>query len=217
MNRFGITKSMLKEFFRLHWIVMGRLARGHRMRAVVYRGAAVDCAKSSHISGNGRIFIGASWTKANPFKTLFVMNEGAKLIVNGSFELYANSSLYINENATLTLGSGYFNTGLNMSVFDSVTIGEKVYISENVTIRDSDDHQLTSLEKSDTIQSKGMTAPITIEDKVWIGMNVTILKGVTIGTGSVVAAGAVVTKDVPPHCVVAGVPAKVIRTNIEWS
>lgn len=50
-----------------------------------------------------------------------------------------------------------------------------------------------------------------------IGMNVTVLKGVTIGEGAVVAAGSVVNKDVPPHCLVAGVPAKVVKTDIEWS
>ena len=144
------------------------------------------------------------------------MRHGAKLIVDGHFAVYANSSLYINENATLHLGSGYINTGLSMSVFDSVTIGNKVYISENVTIRDSDDHTLASLDASATCQTKGITAPIHIRDNVWIGMNATILKGVTIGEGAVVAAGAVVTKDVPPHSLVAGVPAKVIRTNIQW-
>jgi acetyltransferase-like isoleucine patch superfamily enzyme len=51
---------------------------------------------------------------------------------------------------------------------------------------------------------------------VWIGKNAVILKGIIIGEGSVIAAGAVVTKDVPDHCLVAGVPAKVIRKNIEW-
>ena len=52
---------------------------------------------------------------------------------------------------------------------------------------------------------------------MWRGMNVTILKGVHIGTGAVIAAGAVVTKDIPAGCLAAGVPAKVIRENISWS
>ena len=55
-------------------------------------------------------------------------------------------------------------------------------------------------------------APIVIEDNVWIGANVAIMPGVTIGKHSVVAAGSVVTTDVPPDSVVAGVPAKVVRT-----
>ena len=53
--------------------------------------------------------------------------------------------------------------------------------------------------------------PIHIEDKVWLGANVTILPGVTIGEGAIVAAGAVVTKDVPPRTIVGGIPAKVIK------
>lgn len=60
------------------------------------------------------------------------------------------------------------------------------------------------------------SAPITICDNVWIGTGAMILKGVTIGEGAVVAAGAIVTKDVPQRCLVGGVPAKVIRENVEW-
>lgn len=62
-----------------------------------------------------------------------------------------------------------------------------------------------------------MSAPIVIGDHVWIGMNVIVLKGVTIGEGAVVSAGSVVTKDVPPHSLVAGVPAKVVKTDVEWN
>jgi len=55
------------------------------------------------------------------------------------------------------------------------------------------------------------TSTVIIEDDIWIGANAVVLPGVTIGHHSVVAAGAVVTKDVPPHSLVAGVPAKVIK------
>ena len=61
------------------------------------------------------------------------------------------------------------------------------------------------------IESGACTTPVTIEDDVWIGANVVVLPGVRIGTHSVVAAGAIVTKDVPPYSLVAGVPAKVIK------
>ncbi|MBP6872851.1 MAG: acyltransferase [Bacteroidales bacterium] len=76
-------------------------------------------------------------------------------------------------------------------------------------IRDSDNHNVL---KEGYVQSK----PILIGDNVWIGMRAIILKGVTIGNGSIVAAGAVVTKDVPPNTVVGGVPARVIRENVSW-
>ena len=61
-----------------------------------------------------------------------------------------------------------------------------------------------------------ITKPITIENHVWIGAGATILKGVTLGEGCVVGAGSVVTKDVAPHTIVAGNPAKVIKRDINW-
>ena len=59
-------------------------------------------------------------------------------------------------------------------------------------------------------------APIVIGDHVWIGTNAIVLKGVTIGDGAVIAAGAVVTRDVPAHSLAAGVPARVIRSDVHW-
>jgi acetyltransferase-like isoleucine patch superfamily enzyme len=61
------------------------------------------------------------------------------------------------------------------------------------------------------------SAPIAIEDDVWIGCRATILKGVTIGKGSVVAAGAVVTKSCPHHSLIGGIPAKIIREGVVWT
>ena len=51
---------------------------------------------------------------------------------------------------------------------------------------------------------------------LWCGANVTILKGVTIGNGAIIAAGAIVTRDVPAHAIVAGIPAKIVETNVNW-
>ena len=62
-----------------------------------------------------------------------------------------------------------------------------------------------------------MSAPIVIKNNVWIGMAAIILKGVTIGEGAIVAAGAVVTRDVPAHTIVAGVPAKVIKKDVFYT
>jgi acetyltransferase-like isoleucine patch superfamily enzyme len=61
-----------------------------------------------------------------------------------------------------------------------------------------------------------MTKPVHIGNHVWIGMNVMILKGVTIGDGAIIAAGSVVNRDVPERCLAGGVPAKVIKENVQW-
>ncbi|WP_315459831.1 sugar O-acetyltransferase [uncultured Streptococcus sp.] len=89
-----------------------------------------------------------------------------------------------------------------------VCIGHHVMIGPNTMIT-TVNHPLTPQGRRDNI---GIAKPVTIGNDVWIGGNVTILPGVTIGNNVVVAAGAVVTKDIPDNCVVAGVPAKMIKT-----
>ncbi|MBY5377327.1 hypothetical protein HFN07_28555 [Rhizobium leguminosarum] len=86
-------------------------------------------------------------------------------------------------------------------------MGDEVFIADQVIIRDWDGH---------TIVGRPDKAPIRIGNHVWIGMRAVILKGVTIGDGAVVAAGAIVTKDVPPGAVVAGNPAKVVKDGVQW-
>lgn len=134
-----------------------------------------------------------------------------------SFDVYAGSRINVNEGAVLRMGSGYMNYDCVVDVFSSVTIGHNVVISERVAIRDSDNHVVWEQDDQTDKEAKPMTSPVVIEDHVWIGMNAIILKGVTIGEGSIIAAGSIVNKDVPAHCLVAGVPAKVIKTGISWS
>ena len=147
--------------------------------------------------------------------SLYVASD-ASLAVD-SFDVYSGCRINVNSGARLTLGSGYMNHDCVIDCFDSITIGRHVVISERVVMRDSDNHAVCALDESNnSIDKRDYTAPIVVEDHVWIGMNVTILRGVTIGEGSIIAAGSVVTKDVPPHCMAAGVPARVIKTEVTW-
>jgi acetyltransferase-like isoleucine patch superfamily enzyme len=106
---------------------------------------------------------------------------------------------------------------------ESVTIGNFVQISHNVNIMDTNAHELDAIERAerwmDLLQNgawkdKGnvITAPVVIGDYTWICLNATILRGVNIGKGAIIAAGSVVTKDVPEYTLVAGNPAKVVKT-----
>lgn len=146
--------------------------------------------------------------------------KGAVLEVD-AFDVYAGSRINVNTGAKLSLGSGYVNHDCVIDCFSSISIGHEVAISERVVIRDSDNHAIVTEsnrnEGSTMNVDKQVSAPIVIQDHVWIGMNVIILKGVTIGEGAIVAAGSVVNKEVPPHCMVAGIPAKVVKTNVLWS
>jgi len=138
------------------------------------------------------------------------MGEGARLTCEGYFRVFSGSRVYINKDAHLKVGvKGYINHNANISCFKEITIGDDTVISEGVTIRDSDNHTLE-------IEGFEMLGPVHIGNHVWIGLNVTILKGVSIGDGAVIAAGAVVTKDVPPAALVGGVPARILRENVSW-
>jgi len=100
-------------------------------------------------------------------------------------------------------------TGTTLVAADRITIGDRVLVGGNASIVDCDFHPLTPEGRAETINA-GAAAPIVIEDDVFVGMEALILKGVTIGQGAVVGAGAVVTQDVPPRTVVAGNPATVV-------
>jgi acetyltransferase-like isoleucine patch superfamily enzyme len=111
--------------------------------------------------------------------------------------------------AQLTIGS-YSSIGDRTQIHccDRVEIGSYVLVSWGVNILENYYHGT----EDDSITS----APVRIEDRVWIGCNVIVLAGVTIGQGSVVAAGSVVTRDVPPGTLVAGNPAREIRQTKPW-
>ena len=99
--------------------------------------------------------------------------------------------------------------GLHNTIIGPVDIGNHVNLAQGITVT-ALNHNFSDTNKR--IDEQGVsTNSVTIEDDVWVGANAVILPGVTIGEHCVVAAGAVVTKDVPPHSLVAGVPAKVIK------
>ena len=177
---------------------------------VVAKKTKINTDKSSKITLNGNIFnFNLSWRGKQNFSGSLIMGENSELNINGYQRIYGGASVSISDGAKLTLGTGYINNNCIIACFNSITVGDNVKISENVIIRDSDNHEIIR-------EGYKKTAPITIGNNVWIGMRVTILKGVNIGDGAIVAAGSVVVKDVPPHTLVAGVPAKVIKENVEW-
>lgn len=125
---------------------------------------------------------------------------------------FIHPGLVINFPENVKLGNNLiFNRNVSITARSRVTLGENVLLGPNVVINDSN-HLFSDIDLP--INKQGHTAEeIIIEDDVWIASNCVILKGVHVGKGAVVAAGSVVTKDVPPYAVVAGVPARQIKTR----
>lgn len=133
------------------------------------------------------------------------MLKDTNISIHGHVSFHAGTTILLHEGASLTIGNHTYLNGANIDCSYDMHVGNYCAIADGVRILDNSFHGLCS-------QRGG----VRIGDKVWIATNAMILPGVTIGDGAIVAAGAVVTKDVPPRCMVAGVPAKVIKENVEW-
>jgi acetyltransferase-like isoleucine patch superfamily enzyme len=113
--------------------------------------------------------------------------------------------------AQLSIGNEFGMTGGAIVCEERITIGHRVYMGANSIITDTDFHPLDPTARQQD-PAAGRTAPVSIGDDVFIGMQVLILKGVTIGAGSVIGAGSIVSRDVPAGMIVAGNPAREIRS-----
>ena len=126
----------------------------------------------------------------------------------GDYSVIESFACINNAVGDVVIGS-HTRIGLHNTIIGPVEIGDNVNLAQGITVT-ALNHNFNDTNKR--IDEQGVsTNPVTIEDDVWIGANAVILPGVTIGNHCVIAAGAVVTKDIPPHSLVAGVPAKVIK------
>lgn len=126
--------------------------------------------------------------------------NGSRITLNKGSYFAEGTLLRVTENAEFSMGvNSGFNSYCVITCRDKIEIGDNVMFGPFVTIHDHDHVYKT---KGSMKTSGYVTKPIVIEDDVWVGGNVVILKGVTIGKGSVIAAGTVVTKEVPPYTVV---------------
>lgn len=184
-----------------------------KAKFICYNPCTKYIGKNVEINIKERFVVNKNWEPEidirNTIPSAIFLYDNAKLTVD-NFRVYAGCKVVGKENAELILGTGYMNHNSFISCYKKIEIGNNVMISEGVRIRDSDNHPIKGKEEE-------TTKPIIIKDNAWIGMNAIILKGVTIGEGAIIAAGAVVNKDVPPHALVGGVPAKIIRENVEFT
>lgn len=126
-----------------------------------------------------------------------------------SSDIKGLENLYVGDNTLIPKGSTFYCTRAELIIGNNVIFGPKPTIITGDHRIDVIGKHIINVTEEEKLPDQDL--PVIIEDGVWCGANVTILKGVTIGRGSVVAAGAVVTKSCLPYSIIGGVPAKVIR------
>jgi acetyltransferase-like isoleucine patch superfamily enzyme len=112
------------------------------------------------------------------------------------------------KNAVIQIGDDCGFSGVSIVAQQHIQLGNRVLCGANVVICDGDHHPLSVQSRAEG--KAGSSAPVHIADDVWLGMNVVVLKGVSIGAGAVIAANALVNSDIPSGAIAAGVPAKVV-------
>ncbi len=152
------------------------------------------------------------------FYKIRMADECALSIAEGS--IVESVIVFERERSTVRIGARTFIGASTLVCAERIDIGDDVLISWGCTIVDHNSHALSWRDRSQDVVNwyhgkKDWTtvkrAAVRIEDKAWLGLNAIVLKGVTIGEGAVVAAGAVVTRDVAPYTIVGGNPARTIR------
>jgi acetyltransferase-like isoleucine patch superfamily enzyme len=172
-----------------------------------------DFAKNIWV-GAWRVFAGRVYLRGCKIGNLVSVN-GRPIVDNkGEMEFgdevriwstIVQAKLYTWKGGKLIVGRNSRLNGVHIDAKELIVIGQNVRIAPYTIIMDSDFHDINNH------FADGASKAIIISDDVWIATRSMILKGVTIGKGAVVAAGAVVTRDVPDYTIVAGVPAKVIK------
>lgn len=144
--------------------------------------------------------------------TYISLNENSQLFLNDLAQIGTGTRITVGKNAKLTFGAkSFISVNSRILCTNKIEIGDNCAISWDVEILDSDIHNVIENGKLND-----ESAPIKIGNHVWIGSKATILKGVSIGDGAIIAAGSVVVKDVPEKTLVGGCPAAVIKKDVDW-
>ena len=162
---------------------------------------------------------GVAWAKGLKVKGKLGLVSHGKMVLGENITIVNDSKynragvnhptqLVVKKGATLTIGDNVGISGAAVFCAESLTIGNHVLIGVNCNIYDTDFHATDFMERRNSKPPK--TAPVVIEDDVWLCANVTVLKGVTIGARSNIAAASVVTRNIPADTIAAGIPAKPI-------
>ncbi|CCZ48172.1 4Fe-4S binding domain protein [Bacteroides sp. CAG:661] len=216
-RRFGFSFRAYNNFLKVNFRKNTERQNGQYLFTLP--SSVFDIHPSAKIKIGKSILYGNAPVKGMRMPTCLRMEAGTTLEIHdgpltrygtGPYNLRYGAYIEVVNGGKLTIGQGAANVGLTIMCAKEVTIGNGVRMGRDVSIRDwNGPHVIIN----DHYRNH---APVHIEDHVWLCSGCCIMPGVTIGEGSVIAANATVTKSIPPHCLAAGSPAKVIKENIEW-
>lgn len=204
----------VRRIANISWLptLWGTLAYRQGLRVLVFGQTKMSIRGQIRVDPDSRLAINEPWffARSEP-GSLIVLRRAQLLVTGGEFAIKSGAFVELKDGAVLELqgGNGYASRNLQIECRERITIGPGAAIGPDVIIRDNDGHPLTT-------EDHAAVRPVVIGRKVWIGGRSIILKGVTIGEGSIIAAGSVVTHDIPPNCIAAGAPAKVVRQGVSW-
>jgi acetyltransferase-like isoleucine patch superfamily enzyme len=186
----------------------------HLRPVVAASNCRIERHRTARLEIDGRLTLGCFESAvgrlaARAAATEIRLGESAVMRCDGLVQLGPGVRVTVGPHARLSIGDGTYVTCDSLFIAtSSISIGGGCAISWGVQILDTHFHRMGG--------DPTGPEPVAIGDRVWIASNVTILKGITVGSGSIIASGAVVTKDVPARSLVAGVPARVIRSDVNW-
>ena len=175
---------------------------------------------NNHICGLQSQFHSSSFFSRSA-RVVNLQGNRSKILIGSNTHIMAELLIF-RDGGKISIGDYCFlGEGTRIWSGADIRIGNHVFISHNVNVMDTNSHELDASKRSESYKqklSKGyaddngsiVSMPVVIKDHAWIAFNSIVLKGVTIGKGAIVAAGSVVTKDVPDFTIVAGNPAKKI-------
>lgn len=197
-----IDKKLLIKFY-LNKNIVGKI--------IPYIGTKVSIEKNSKINIGNKLILNTNKLRDSNKETYLKLEKNAKFIVKDSFDIFYNGDICIFEEAKLEIGSGFMNAGAQIRCKKSIKIGERVAISRNVMIWDTDAHEIYYENMKNEIHKE-----VVIGNNVLIGNGSIILKGVRIGDNVVIGAGSIVTKDIPDNSLACGNPARVVKNIKGW-
>lgn len=209
ISELGLSIPAWGTFIKYNFL-SSQVHKGVKMPLMNMKNTVIQIDEGARLILKSRLRFGEKQVKKSKMETRLLLEKNAMMQVDKPFTVFAGSYIRVISGGSLVIrGNGFINENCQITCSANVEIGEGCFIGRDVIIRSYDGHQIEK-------EGYQVSAPIRIGNHVWIGQRAMILKGVTIGDGAVIAAGAIVTKDVPAHSVVVGVPAKVVEENIAW-